>query len=343
MDWRITRSRLLSFVVTTADNVIADRRAASSAPVPHRNAGLLLACLGVLTFSFSMPMTKIAVRGLDPVVAAIGRAAVAGLLSVAIIALVRPSRPTARQVRRLLRVMGGVVVGFPLLTAYALQSTDSMHGSVVNGLLPLATAGLAVIRAGERPSARYWMCSAVGFGAVLTFVVIEGGGRLHRADALLVLAVLAAAVGYTEGALLAREMGGWQVITWALALASPATIAITIVGIDRTGIDASPGQWAAFAYTAVFSMLLGFFAWYAGMARAGIARAGQLQLAQPALSLLWGWPLLGERLTMLAVATVVVVLASVAAGRRAPIRVSPERVMTAQSALAVRPIATSME
>jgi drug/metabolite transporter (DMT)-like permease len=236
-----------------------------------------------------------------------------------------------------------VVVGFPLLTSYALQSTGSMHGSVVNGLLPLATAGLAVVRAGERPSARYWMCSAVGFGAVLTFVIVEGGGRVHRADALLVLAVLAAAVGYTEGALLAREMGGWQVITWALAIASPVAIVVTVVGVQHTEVDATPGQWAAFGYTAVFSMLLGFFVWYAGMARAGIARAGQLQLAQPAMSLLWGWPLLGEELSVMAAATVVVVLAAVAVGRTASVRSSPDRVMSSPRTVAVRPAATSIE
>jgi drug/metabolite transporter (DMT)-like permease len=310
---------------------------------PHRSSGLVLAGLGVLTFSFSLPMTKIAVRGLDPVVAAIGRAAVAGLLSIVIIAVVAPARPTFDQARRLLWVVGGVVVGFPLLTSYALQSTGSMHGSVVNGLLPLATAGLAVVRAGERPSSRYWACSAVGFGAVLTFVIVEGGGRLHRADALLVLAVLAAAVGYTEGALLAREMGGWQVITWALALASPVAIVVTIVGMQRTHVDATVGQWAAFGYTAVFSMLLGFFVWYAGMARAGIARAGQLQLAQPALSLLWGWPLLGERLSGAAVVTVVVVLAAVAVGRTARVRSSPNRVITPTPTAAIRPASTSVE
>jgi drug/metabolite transporter (DMT)-like permease len=299
--------------------------------------------MGVVTFSFSMPMTKIAVRSLDPVVAAIGRAAVAGVLSIVVLVAVRPPRPSAAQVRRMAWVVLGVVVGFPLLAAYALQSTDSRHGSVVNGLLPLATAGLAVIRAGERPAARYWVCSAAGVGAVVAYVVGDGGGRLHRADALLVLAVVAAAVGYTEGALLAREMGGWQVITWALALAAPCTIAATTLGVARTGMSATPGQWGAFAYTAVGSMFLGFFAWYAGMARAGIARAGQLQIAQPALSLVWGWPLLGEHLSFAALLTVTVVLAAVAAGRRATIRLSPGRVTGAPPAEAVRLIPARLE
>jgi len=278
---------------------------------------LVLAALGVLTFSFTLPMTKIAVRGLDPIVAAIGRAAIAGVLAAITLAVTRSRRPTRAQARRLLWVVGGVVFGFPLLSAYALRHTDSSHGSVVNGLLPLATAGLAVIRAGERPSARYWVCSFVGFAAVIAFVVEQGGRSLHVADLLLVAAVVAAAIGYTEGALLAREIGGWQVICWALVLAAPAVWTVSIVAAARTGLDATPGQWVAFGYTAVLSMFLGFVAWYTGLARAGIAKAGQLQLAQPALSIVWGWPLLGERLTVPAVATVVVVLLAVVAGRRA--------------------------
>ena len=131
------------------------------------------------------------------------------------------------------------------------------------------------------------------------------------------LAVVAAAIGYTEGALLAREIGAWQVICWALVLAAPAVWTVTLVAAGRTGLDATAGQWSAFAYTAVFSMFLGFLAWYTGLARGGIAKAGQLQLAQPALSIMWGWPLLGEQLTLPAVVTVVIVLLAVAAGRRA--------------------------
>ena len=293
----------------------------SDPPTGRRRPGaLVLAALGVLTFSFTLPMTKIAVRGLDPIVAALGRAAVASVLAAIALMATRSARPTRSQAGRLLWVAGGVVFGFPMLSAYALHHTDSSHGSVVNGLLPLATAGFAVIRAGERPSALYWACSFVGFAAVIGFVVDQGGRSLHLADLLLVLAVVAAAIGYTEGALLAREIGGWQVICWALVLAAPAVWTFSSIAAVRTGLDATVGQWAAFGYTAVFSMFLGFLAWYTGLARAGIAKAGQLQLAQPALSIMWGWPLLGETLTAPAVVTVVVVLLAVAAGRRAVVR-----------------------
>ena len=242
------------------------------------------------------------------------------MLAAFALAITHATRPTAIQVRHLVFVVGGVVVGFPLLAAYALRHTDSSHGSVVNGLLPLATAGFAVVRAGERPTLRYWLCSLVGLGAVIGFVSITGDRSLHVADVLLIGAVLAAAVGYTEGALLARTMGGWRVICWALVIGAPVTWMVTIFAASRTGLQATATQWAAFAYTAVFSMFLGFFAWYAGLAKAGIARAGQLQLAQPALSIVWGWPLLGERLTVAAVITVAVVLVAVAAGRKAVVR-----------------------
>ncbi len=277
----------------------------------------MLAGVGVLVFSFSLPLTKIAVRGLDPTVAAVGRAAVASIFALVGLLIVKPPRPTRAQVRQLALVVGGVIFGFPILIAYALRHTASLHGSVVNGLLPLATAGLAVLRAGERPSGAYWTCSAVGFAAVVAYVVHEGGGTLHAADALLILAVLAAAVGYAEGALLARQLGGWQVICWALVLGAPLTWVVTIVAASRTGLHATGPQWAAFGYTAMFSMFLGFFAWYAGMARAGIAKASQLQLAQPALSMVWGWPLLGEHLSMAAVITIAVVLSAVVIGRSA--------------------------
>ena len=279
--------------------------------------GLVLAGLGVLVFSFSLPLTKIAVRGFDPTVAAIGRAAVASVFAVVALLIVKPPRPSRAQAAHLIPVIGGVIFGFPLLIAYALRRTESLHGSVVNGLLPLATAGLAVLLAGERPSLAYWACSAVGLAAVVGYVVHEGSGTLHAADALLILAVIAAAIGYAEGALLAKELGGWQVICWALVLGAPLTWIVTIVAASRTGVHATGPQWAAFGYTALFSMFLGFFAWYAGMARAGIAKASQVQLAQPALAMVWGWPLLGEELSVAAIVTIAVVLGAVVVGRNA--------------------------
>ena len=281
---------------------------------------MFLAAVGVLGFSFTLPMTKIAVRGLDPMLAAAGRGAVAAVLAAIALRTWRCTLPTPRQLRRLAIVVVGVVVGFPLLTAYAMRLVPGSHGAVLTGLLPLVTAGVAVARAGERPSGRYWACSLVGLGAVVWFALGEGGGSLHLADLLLLGGVLAAAVGYNEGALLAREMPGWQVVSWALVLAAPLTVGATAWAVAAVGqLDATAGQWAAFGYTAAVSMFFAFFAWYAGLARAGIAKGGQLQLAQPVLTILWGWPLLGERLTVAATVTAVVVLAAVAVGRHSTV------------------------
>lgn len=282
--------------------------------------GLGAAALGVLAFSFSIPMTKIAVRGIDPLLASTGRAAVAGLLGVAVLARRRPARPDAAQLRGLVVVVAGVVLGFPLLTAFAVRHVPSAHGAVVTGLLPLATAGFATLRAGERPGVGYWAASALGVVAIAWFALAEGGGSLHVADLLLAGAVLAAGLGYTDGAVLARTLGGSQVICQALVLALPCSLVATVALALADPPHATVGQWAAFGYTAAVSMFLGFFAWYAGLARAGIARGGQLQLAQPLLSVLWGWVLLGETPTARVAVAAALVLVAVTVGRRAPVR-----------------------
>ncbi len=286
---------------------------------------MVLAGLGVLAFSFTMPFTRIAIRALDPTFAAVGRSAVASVPAVLALIATRSRRPSAGDLGRLVLVAAGVVAGFPLLSAHALRHTGAGHGAVVVGLLPLAVGGLAIVRAGERPSFAWWGSGAIGLGAVAGYSIHEGGGSLGLADALLAGAVVAAAFGYTEGALLARRLGGWRVICWALVVTAPVTWAVSLAAaLTGGGIHASTGQWAAFAYTAGVSMFLGFFAWYAGLARAGLARAGQLQLAQPALSLLWSWPLLGEPLTGAALLTVATVLGAVALGRRSTVLRVPD-------------------
>ncbi len=282
--------------------------------------GLLLAGLGVLVFSFSLPLTKIAVRGFDPTLAAVGRAAVASIFAFVTLMIVKPPRPSRAQLGRLVLVVGGVIFGFPILIAYALRHTESLHGSVVNGLLPLATAGLAVIRAGERPSAGVLGLQRGRLRRCRRICRARGRRHLPCCRRLLILAVLAAAVGYAEGALLARQLGGWQVICWALVVGAPLTWVVTIITAFEPALHATGTQWAAFGYTALFSMFLGFFAWYAGMALAGIAKASQVQLAQPALSMVWGWPLLGEHLSIAALVTIVVVLGAVVIGRTAVVR-----------------------
>ena len=281
------------------------------------NRALLLAALGVLGFSFTLPMTKIIVRGADPIFAAAGRAVGASVLATITLIVTQRSFPSRPQCARLLVIAGGVVVGFPLLTAYAVRLVPASHGAVVTGLLPLTTAGIAVVRAGERPSRRYWACSVTGFGAVVTFALHEGGGSLHVADLLLVGAIVVAAIGYVEGVLLTRVMRGWEIISWALVLSAPAMVALTVLSLIQHGAPQfTAGQALAFGYTAAISAFAAFFAWYAGLSGAGIARAGQLQLMQPVLSIIWCWPLLSERISGATLLTAAVVIGAVALGRR---------------------------
>jgi drug/metabolite transporter (DMT)-like permease len=196
-------------------------------------------------------------------------------------------------------VAGGVVAGFPLLTSYALTTVPASHGAVVIALLPAATAVVAVLRARERLPLSFWVMAAVGALAAVVFASLQGGGfgQLHTADLLLFGAVVAAAVGYAEGGLLARELGSWQTVSWALVLSAPLMIALTAASMVARPPSATPAQWAAFAYLAVVSMYLGFFAWYRGLAIGPMARVSQVQLVQPVLTISWAALLLGEELT----------------------------------------------
>jgi len=263
-------------------------------------AGLAWGLLGVLAFSFSLPFTRVAVEGLDPLFIGAGRAVVAAGLAATALAVTRQRAPRGARWWRLALVAGGVVTGFPLLTSYALTSTPASHGAVVIALLPAATAVVAVLRAGERPRTAFWLATGAGALVAVGFAAAGSGGLggLHLADLLLFGAVLAAAAGYAEGGLLAREFGAWQTISWALVLAAPVTIALTLVSVAGSPPEGTPGEWAAFGYLAAVSMFLGFFAWYRGLAIGPMARVSQMQLVQPVLSLAWAGLLLGEELTV---------------------------------------------
>ena len=270
-----------------------------SVPSPAARTGLLWGLLGVAAFSFTVPFTRVAVGGLPPLFIGSGRAVVAGVLAAAALALTRQRSPSARQWARLALVAGGVVVGFPLLTSFALTTAPASHGAVVIALLPAATAATAVLRGHERPPVAFWVVTAAGVGAAVTFATVHGGGLGHVgwADVLLLCAVLAGAVGYAEGGLLARELGAWQTVSWALVLCLPLMALLTVVSASGRWPSGTPAQWAAFGYLGVVSMYLGFFAWYRGLAIGPMARVSQVQLVQPVLSIGWAGLLLGERLT----------------------------------------------
>nr|WP_255579230.1 DMT family transporter [Cryobacterium sp. PAMC25264] len=285
-------------------------------------AGLGFGLLGVLAFSFTLPLTRVAVGQLDPLFVGAGRAVAAGLLAILVLAVLRQRFPRGQQWARLALVGAGVIAGFPILTSYALQTVPAAHGAVVIGLLPAATAVVAVLRARERPTSRFWLASGLGVSAVVGFVAITAGGleALQPADLLLAGAVALAAIGYGEGALLSRELGSWQTICWALIVALPVMVPLMLVGLGSGWPRADAPAWLAFAYLAGVSMFLGFFAWYRGLAIGPIARVSQIQLVQPVLTIVWAALLLGERLDLVVLVGAVAVIACAATAVRARIR-----------------------
>jgi len=262
-------------------------------------AGLWWGLLGVAAFSFTVPFTRVAVAGLSPLFIGSGRAVVAAILASVALILTRQRLPHARQWARLAVVGGGIVVGFPLLTSFALTSVPASHGAVVIALLPAATATAAVLRGHERPRKAFWLATLAGAAAAVGFAFAQPGGfgQLHWADLLLLGAVAAAAVGYAEGGLLARELGAWQTVSWALVLAAPLMVALAALAVAQQPPSATPAQWASFAYLGVVSMFLGFFAWYRGLAIGPMTQVSQIQLVQPVLSIAWAALILGESLT----------------------------------------------
>ncbi len=244
---------------------------------------------------------------------------IAAALAAAILAWRRERLLPPREIiGPILAVAVNAGIGFGLLSALALRQVDSVHVAVIAGLIPAATAGMAAWRAGERPSGGYWAALALGLAAVISFAVIQGGGRIRAADLLILVAIGVAGVGYAEGGILAREYAGWRIICWAVIVALPISLPVTAVAL----IVAPPSHViasavAGFGYVGTVSVCLGFFAWYQAMARGGVATIGKLQLAQPALTFGWSALLLGERVTWLSGAAAAVVIAAAAIGRNA--------------------------
>lgn len=288
--------------------------------LPATGNGLFWGLLGVVAFSFTLPLTRVVVENdaMPPLFVGAGRAVVAGLLAALALVLTRQKRPRGTQWVRLAAVAGGVVIGFPFLTSYALTAVPAGHGAVVVAMLPAATAVAAVVRGRERPPAKFWVTAGAGAIAALGFASLQSGGfaGLEWADALLFGAVLAAAIGYAEGGLLARELGAWQTISWALVLSMPVTIVLTAQSMtDRMPTGTLP-EWAAFAYLGAVSMFLGFFAWYRGLAIGPMARVSQIQLTQPVMTICWAALLLHEPLTWPVVAGGLVVILCAASAVR---------------------------
>jgi drug/metabolite transporter (DMT)-like permease len=297
---------------------VSARRGASD-----ETRGLLLGTVGVAVFSLTLPMTRLAVADLDPVWVGLARALVAALPAAAWLAWTRAARPTRAMLPRLALVAAGVIVGFPTLSSAAMRQVDASHGAVVLGALPLATALAGAWLAGERPSRAYWGFALLGAALVCGFALRAGGGSPQPADGLLVLAVVAAAIGYAEGARLAQRLGGAATICWALVLSAPVLAPVVAWLGWRHGVDARPSAWLGFAYVALFSQFLGFFAWYRGLALGGIARVSQVQLLQTFMTLAFAAAFFGERPGLATWGFAAAVVAVVAAQRATAIARHP--------------------
>jgi len=250
--------------------------------------------VGMLMFSGSLPATRMAVLGFDPVFVTLARASIAGLLGVAMLWILGAPRPTRDDWASLAIVAMGGVVGFPLLTALALRQITSAQSMIFVGLLPVLTAGFGVLRAGERPRLLFWVFSGLGASLVVGFSLHRSVGTSIAGSLLMLAAVALAGLGYAEGAKLSRRLGGWQVISWALVVALPLMLPLTFVRLPSTLQHVPIGSWVGLGYVSVFSMLIGFVFWYRGLALGGIAAVSQLQLLQPFCGLMLSAGLLHE-------------------------------------------------
>ncbi|TQV82407.1 DMT family transporter [Exilibacterium tricleocarpae] len=282
--------------------------------------GMLLGGLAVVAFGLTLPATRFVIPYLDPVFIGLGRAVVAAAVAALLLVLSGAPVPNRAQLRRLIVVALGVVVGFPLCSAWAMQSVPASHGGVVLGLLPLATALVSVMISDERPSPGFWLVGMVGSLLVISFSLAGGGVGLHWGDLALLAAVASAAVGYALGGQLSKQLGGWQVICWALVISLPFILVPAALALPKGGLELPAGVWLSFLYLALVSQLAGFFLWNKGLALGGVARVSQTQLLQPFVTLLASAWLIGEPVDAVTIVFALLIVGTVAVGRRMPVR-----------------------
>ncbi len=291
----------------------------------NASRGLWFGFVGIVIFALTLPFTRMATGTpeaplMSGLFIAFGRAAVAGLLSAVLLLAMRAPWPTRAQWKPLVITALGVVFGFPLFTSIALRHVEAVHASVIVGVLPLATAVVGALLHRQRPSFGFWVFAALGSVLVVAFAMLRSGSSglgIHSADLMLLAAMACAAVGYGYGGRLSQTMRAEHVICWALVISLPVTLPAG--WITRPVIDQPASAWWAFGYLAVFSMWLGFFAWYRGLAMGGTVRVSQVQLVQPFMSMLFAVPLLGERLDAVTLGFGCAVIATVFIGRKMPV------------------------
>ncbi|MFT4011557.1 MAG: DMT family transporter [Nocardioidaceae bacterium] len=283
---------------------------------PAAAKGTALAFLGVLSFSFSFPATVWALDGFGPWSAAGLRGVLAALIAFVAVLADGSRLPRREDWPALLVVAAGCVVGFPLLTALALQTSSTAHSAVVIGALPMATASISALRSGRRLSGAFWLAAGAGASVVIAFALVQSHGRPTIADVYLLAALVLCAWGYAEGGRLAARMPGWKVIAWGVLLAAPVNLIVAGVALGNEPVHLTAKAVAGMAYIAAVSQLGGFVVWYRGMGLIGVARASQLQLAQPLLTLAWSVLLMGETLTPVVPVAAAAVLACIVVTQR---------------------------
>ncbi|AOJ10892.1 DMT family transporter [Burkholderia mayonis] len=295
--------------------------------------GMLLGLIGVMIFSLTLPMTRIVVTEFHPLLNGLGRALAAAVPAGLLLWLRRERVPTRAQLKSLAVVSAGVIVAFPVFSAWAMKTVPAAHGAVVNGLQSLLVALYAAWLSRERPSKAFWASAVTGSALVVAFALRDGGGTLQPGDLLMLVAVGIGALGYAEGARLAREIGGWQVICWALVVSAPFLV-LPVGWLAWSHHAAHPGPvslrvWLAFGYVTLFSQFIGFFAWYAGLAMGGTARVGQVQLLQIFFTIAFSALFFGETVSPSTWLFAAAVIATVVLGRRAAVSTAPQPVRAA--------------
>ncbi|MCS7482441.1 DMT family transporter [Umezawaea endophytica] len=289
--------------------------AAPVSPLPNAN-GTLFAALGVLTFSFSFPGTVWALDGFGPWSAAGVRGVLAALIAVVALLATRAKLPARSDWPALAVVAGGCAVGFPLLTTLALQTSSTAHSAVVIGALPMATAVIFALITKRYPSRLFWVAAGTGAATVIVFTLSQNHGLPTVADVYLFAALIVCAAGYAEGGRLSAHMPGWRVIAWGVVLAAPVNLVVSAFALAHEPVHFTTKALAGMAYIAAISQFGSFVVWYRGMGLIGVARASQLQLAQPLLTLVWSVLLLGEDLSPAVPVTAVIVLACIVVTQR---------------------------
>jgi drug/metabolite transporter (DMT)-like permease len=282
--------------------------------VKLENKGMLLGLIGVTLFGLTLPATRMALESFHPIFIATGRALLATVLAVIYLVAGKHRRPTFHEFKYLLLVVVGVAIGFPVFTALAMQRVDASHGGVMLGIMPLTTAACAALLFKERPSLGFWLMALLGSALVIIFSLTRGNGSLHWADLSLLLAVVTGSLSYATGGYLARSLGGLQVISWTLVIATPLLVGPAL-WFAPSSWQATNTAWIGFFYVALISQYLAFLPWFKGLSLGGIARVGQTQLLQPFITIIASAWLIGELVDWITWAFAIAVFAVVALGR----------------------------